>query len=261
MTSTLFGLSFICYFLASVLYLTNLHVRHKYLSAYATVLTFVGFTLQTIRLVTLVSAGGFPFTDASEAMFFLSWSLTFLYLMMLAKFRLPVVGALALPIVTVSLLLSYRLSSIVGGRPVAGGQWLGIHVIAIVLSMAVFGLAFCCAVFYLVQNKLLKAKKMKGMFRKLPPLELVDRLGHGLAVVGLALLTLGIITGVVGVETSSLVERMSPVKIIISALTWAIYAAYLLARGPIGWRGKKANWILVAGVAAIALATGLHRFA
>jgi ABC-type uncharacterized transport system permease subunit len=97
------------------------------------------------------------------------------------------------------------------------------------------------------------------MFRKLPPLELVDSLAHNLVVTGLVLLTLGIVTGIVGVESASL-ARLSPLKILVSWLTWCIYAAYIIARSAAGWRGKKANIILIAGVAAVVIATGMHKF-
>jgi ABC-type uncharacterized transport system permease subunit len=261
MTSDLFGMSFIAYFVASVLYLTNLHVKKKHMAAYGSLATSAGFTLQTARLIMQIQQTGSPFSNANEAMFFLSWAIALLYLVVLIWFKLPAVGALAMPLSMIALMLAYRFSSIGTGKPIAGDQWLNAHVVSIVLSMAAFTLAFCCAIFYLVQNKLLKSKKLKGMFRKLPPLEVVDKIAYDLAALGLALLTLGIVTGIVGVETSTLAQKMSPLKIVVAALTWVIYVAYMIARSAAGWRGKKANWILIAGVVMIIAATGLHKFA
>lgn len=261
MTSDLFGLSFIAYFVASVLYLTNLHIKKKHLAAYGSLATSAGFTLQTVRLIIQLQQTGSLFANANEAMFFLSWAIALLYLAILVWFKLPAVGALAMPLSMIALMLAYRFSKVGMGEPIAGDHWLNAHIVAIVLSMAAFAIAFCCAIFYLVQNKLLKSKRLKGMFRKLPPLETVDRIAYNLAAFGLALLTLGIVTGIVGVETSAIVQRMSPHKIAVAALAWVIYAAYMIARSAIGWRGKKANWILIAGVVAIVVATGMHQFA
>lgn len=261
MTSDLFGLSFIAYFAASVLYLTNLHVKQRHLAAYGTLAASAGFTFQLVRLAIQIHTTGSPFVNANEAMFFLSWAIALLYLVVLVRFKLPAVGALAMPLSMIALTLAYRFSRIGSAQPIVADKWLNVHIVAVVLSISAFVLAFCCAVFYLVQNKLLKSKRLKGMFRKLPPLELVDHLACTLVTFGLVLLTLGIITGIVGVKAASLAEHISPLKIVVSAITWIIYVAYIVTRDVIGWRGKRSNWILVAGVAAIAIATGLHKFA
>jgi len=260
MTSALLGASLVAYFAASVLYLANLHIKRRYLASYATTAAVVGFTLQTIRLVAQILAHATPFADAPEAIFFLSWATAALYLVVLVWFRLPAVGALAMPLAVVALALVYRFPP-APGEPLASDSWLRIHIVAIVASFALFTLALCCAVFYLVQNKLLKSKKLRGMFRRLPPLETVDALGHMLAAIGFPLLTLGIVTGIVGVEMAKLRLQISSVKLFAAGLTWGVYAIYLLAHSTTGWRGKRANWVLIVGALLTALTTALHRFA
>jgi len=259
-TSSLLGASLVAYFIASVLYLANLHVKRRYFAAYGTAAAAAGFALQTARLVLQTLAHATPFANAPEAIFFLSWAIAASYLVILVWLRLPAVGALAMPLSVVALALVYRFPA-PSGEPLAGDAWLRIHVVAIVSSFALFVLAFCCAVFYLVQNKLLKSKRLRGMFRKLPPLETVDALGHHLAAIGFPLLTLGIVTGVVGVELASLRTQLSGIKLGAAGVTWAVYGAYLLAHGAAGWRGKRANWILIIGALLVVLTTALHRFA
>lgn len=260
MTSTLLGASLVAYFVASALYLANLHIKHRSVAGYASVVAVIGFTLQTIRLIMQVLDKATPFANAPEAIFFLSWAIAGVYLVILLKFRLPSVGALAMPLSVVALALYYRFPP-PSGEPMANGAWLMIHVVAIIASFALFVLAFCSAVFYLVQNKLLKSKKLRGMFRKLPPLEMVDSLGYHLAALGFPLLTLGIITGVVGTQVQKLHAHDAGFRLFSAGLAWAVYGAYLLAHGAATWRGKRANWILIVGAVLIILTTALHKFA
>lgn len=254
------GASLSAYFIASVFYLANLHVKNRRLADYGNLLAVVGFGLQTCRLALQIFRHSTPFLNAAEAIFFFSWLTVGLYLAILLRFRLAAVGALALPLATAALALIYRLPSSMGNVMATGG-WIKIHVIAIVSSFALFTLAFCCAIFYLVQNKLLKSKKLKGMFRRLPPLQTVDSLGRNLVVIGFPLLTLGIVTGMVGVRIASLQAPNAKIRLVLSIVAWIAYAAYLIAHRSTGWRGRRANLILVIGALLIAFITALHKFA
>lgn len=260
MTSTLLTLSLAAYLISSLLYLANLHIKKKYFAVYGTAAAFAGLLLQTVRLV-LQAIDRVPlFANASEAMFFLSWTLAAVYLITHIRFRIPAVGALAMPLALGALAMVYRFPA-AEGRPFAGDVWLRVHIIAIIASFALFAQAFCCAVFYLVQNKLLKSKKFKGMFRRLPPLKTIDALGYHLVAIGFPMLTLGIVTGIVWVELEIVRAASSTgIKLMASIITWVVYAIYLMAHGSAGWRGKRANSILIIGALLIALTTGLHGF-
>lgn len=192
-------------------------------------------------------------------MFFLSWAIAGAFVVVLICFRLPAVGALAMPLATIAAALAFRLRGTANGEFITSG-WITVHVYSIVGSLALFALAFCCAVLYLVQNRLLKTKRLRGMFRRLPALETVDTLALHLVLLGFPALTLGILTGVVGVQRGFLDSSASPVRLWVAGLTWLIYALYLLSRRPVHWRGKRSNWLLILGTAAVFVATGLHRF-
>ncbi|MEN6372541.1 MAG: cytochrome c biogenesis protein CcsA [Armatimonadota bacterium] len=260
MTSTLLGASLAAYIIASILYLVNLHVKRKYFAAYGTAAAAVGFALQSVRLVMQAAAGELPFANAPEAMFFLSWTITAIYLLTFIRFRIPALGALAMPLSLIALTLVYRFPASTG-QPFAGDVWLRAHIVAIIASFALFAQAFCCAVFYLVQNKLLKSKKFKGMFRRLPPLETIDALGFHLVVIAFPMLTIGIAAGIAGVKFTGIQEAHNAnVKLMASGLTWVVYALYLIAHSSAGWRGKRANSVLIIGAGLIALTTALHSF-
>lgn len=249
----LLGLVLVSYFLASVLYLANLHVKHGHFSVYGGVFAGIGFILQTVRMLTL---GVSPFATPFESLILVSWAVALLYLLILWRYRLPVVGALEMPLAFLCLLLAIAHRNVVSTVRLSG--WMEVHVVGIILSMAAFLLAFCCSVLYLVQNKLLKTKKLKGMFRRLPPLEVTDALAHELAAVGFPLLTLGIITAIVGVNAGLLHRGISPAKIAAASVTWVTYGLYLLSYGALGWRGKKVHYILILGALAVTITAALH---
>ncbi|MEN6519539.1 MAG: cytochrome c biogenesis protein CcsA [Armatimonadota bacterium] len=260
MISTLLAASLAAYIIASILYLANLHIKRKYFAAYGTAAAAIGFALQSIRLVTQAIGGVPPFANAPEAMFFLSWTIAAIYLLTFIRFRIPALGALAMPLSLIALALVYR-SPASNGQPFAGDVWLRAHIIAIIASFALFAQAFCCAVFYLVQNKLLKSKKFKGMFRRLPPLETIDALGFHLVAIAFPILTLGIAAGIAGVKFAGIrAAYNAETKLMAAGITWLVYAIYLIAHGSASWRGKRANSILIIGAVLIALTTALHSF-
>lgn len=253
MSSLLLGLVLVSYFIASVLYLANLHVKHGHFALYGGVIAVIGFAVQTVRMAVI---GVSPFATPFESLILVSWAVVLLYLLILWRYRLPIIGALEMPLAFLCLLLAIAHVKVVSTARLSG--WMEIHVVGIVLSMAAFLLAFCCSVLYLVQNKLLKSKKLRGMFRRLPPLEVTDALAHQLVAVGFPLLTLGIITAIVGVHSGLLNRGISPTKIAAAAVTWATYALYLFSYVALGWRGKRVHYILIAGALAVTLTAALH---
>jgi len=184
-----------------------------------------------------------------------------LYLLILWRYRLPAIGALEMPLAVVCIILAASVARRPYGGEVLTSGWLKVHIVAIILSMAAFALAFCCAVFYLVQNRLLKSKKLHGMFRRLPALETVDSLAYHLVAVGFPLLTLSIITALIGVRTGLLQSGVSPLRTTASLVAWAVYGFYLLSCSAFEWRGRRAQYVLLVGAVAVAATVSLHRFA
>lgn len=261
MSSWLLDITFVAYFISAALYLANLHVKHSHFARYGGAFAIAGFAVHTVRVIIVHSSGITPFATAPESLVLVAWAIVLLYLIILARYKLPAVGALEMPLAVICILLAasvarrhFEAESLLSG-------WLKIHIVAIILSMAGFALSFCCAIFYLIQNKLLKSKRLRGMFRRLPPLELVDVLAHHLVAVAFPLLTLGIVTAVIGVQSGLLQTQMSPVKIASAVVAWAVYGFFLLAYRVLEWRGRRVHYILILGAVAVAVTTVLHGFA
>jgi len=126
--------------------------------------------------------------------------------------------------------------------------WLPAHVAPAFLGYAVFAVAFCISVAYLVQEKQLKGKRRGAMLRRLPPLETLDELNYRFVAWGFALFTLGILTGSMLAKARwGEFWSAEPVQIL-SMLTWLLYALLLHMRS-LGWRGRRAAALTIAGFA------------
>jgi ABC-type uncharacterized transport system permease subunit len=121
------------------------------------------------------------------------------------------------------------------------------HVIVLLLGLTALALAFCLAVIYLVQSRLLKTKQVRGLFSRLPPLDSVNMGAHWLTAVGFSMLTLGIITGALAAPKSWGPSWWLEPHTFMSLIAWVIYAAYMGVSMGLGWRGRKTTYFLIAG--------------
>jgi len=126
-----------------------------------------------------------------------------------------------------------------------------VHIVSSLAAYASFVLAFGAAMGYMLQERLLKAKRITGLQRHLPSLDSLDVLAYRMVALGFPLLTLGIITGAIWAQTAQGAYWSWDPKETWSLVTWLVYAAYLHVRIVQGWRGKWSNRLLVIGFAAV----------
>jgi ABC-type uncharacterized transport system permease subunit len=172
------------------------------------------------------------------------------YVVMRRRYRIDVVGVFVAPLALTFLLASRFVGTgAMGAEPAARiqGAILPFHVAANMLGVALFTLAFASAALYLVVEKRLKQKKLVGIFKRLPPLDALDRAEHRFLLAGFPLLTIGILTGTLWARH---VEAGSPADIaraVFGYTSWVLFAAVLLLRAAAGWRGRRAAYGTIAG--------------
>jgi len=115
------------------------------------------------------------------------------------------------------------------------------------VSYATFTISFGAALMYLIQQHFLKKKKLGALFQRLPALETLDDINYRCLTIGFPLLTIAIITGAIWAEKAWGTYWSWDPKETWSLITWFIYAALLHGRMTIGWRGKRAALLSVAG--------------
>jgi ABC-type uncharacterized transport system permease subunit len=189
-----------------------------------------------------------PVVGIHSAMSVASFFVCVAYLGLRSRWRIDVLGAFVTPLALTSLLAS----RFVGGGDIAPGPafktaLLPLHVAINMLGVALFSLACGAAVAYLVQDKLVKKKRLEGIFQRLPPLDSLDRAEHKLLLWSFPLLTIGIVTGAVWTKKLEVAGSLAILHAAFGYGAWVICAAVLLLRAGAGWRGRRAAYGTIAG--------------
>ena len=216
-----------------------------------------GFGVHTISLITdWLRDGHYPLFGLRETLSFLAWTLVIAYFLTLGRYAAQALGSFTLPLVA---LLTFIASVTHGTTPAtpdavteSGAAWLfPIHTTLLVFAYASFFVVFAASVMYLLQERELKLKTFSAIFHRLPSLSTVNDIATTAAGIGFTLLTLGVISGMVW--SSSRDGRLwhNDPKEIFAVLTWALYLVLVHYRYTARWRGRKAAWLGVAGVALV----------
>ena len=266
-----FKFSTLLYLLGALGYSAYIIFLKDFLSKSAITAVLVGFASHTLALIVrYAEAGHTPVTNLHESLSFFAWMIIGVLLIASLKYKIKVLGAFLSPVALILMLFAYALpKEIVPLAPVLKSFWHPFHVIFAFMGNAIFALAFCCGLMYLIQEHQLKAKKIGAITRRLPSLKVLDDLNYQSLTYGFPLLTLGIITGAIWAEYAwGRYWNWDP-KETWSLITWLLYAALLHQRLTVGWRGRKAAIMAIAGFSAVLftflgvnlILPGLHTYA
>lgn len=129
---------------------------------------------------------------------------------------------------------------------------LKLHILMSILAYSLFGLAAIHSLLLAVQDRQLRNKRPGGFIRALPPLQTMENLLFQMIGLGLALLTLSLITGSLYLE--DMFAQHVAHKTILSMIAWVVFATLLWGRWKFGWRGKKAILWTLSGMFVLLLA-------
>lgn len=244
-----FGVSLALYLVAAVGFVAHLVVGRDGPRRLAMVALSVAFGMHTVGLgLRAAVLGNAMLNSFHDQLSLLAWSIVGIYLGVQLRYHLAVLGALVSPLAFLLTLSSYIVFS--GAQTLPDElqtAWLPAHVAPAFLGYAMFAVAACVSIVYLLQERQVKAKR-RGVFRRLPSLETLDDLNYRCVAWGFALFTVGIVTG------SLLAKAMwgtfwswEPVQIL-SVLAWLLYAVLLQTRS-VGWRGRRAATLTIVGFA------------
>ncbi len=265
-----FKFSTLLYLLGALVYSAYIIFLKEYLSKAALAAVLAGFVSHTLALITRYAEAGYtPVTNLYESLSFFAWMVIGVLIIANVKFKIKVLGALLTPVALILMLFAYALpKEIIPLAPVLKSFWHPFHVVFAFMGNAIFAVAFCCGVMYLVQEHQLKAKRIGAITQRLPSLKVLDDLNYQSLTYGFPLLTLGIITGAIWAEYAwGRYWNWDP-KETWSLITWLFYAALLHQRLTVGWRGRKAAIMAIVGFMAVLftflgvnlLLRGLHTY-
>jgi ABC-type uncharacterized transport system permease subunit len=247
-------LTLLLYFAASVAYHAHLFAGSERARRLAAVLVPIGVVTHTCAIGAwdLTHAGSI-LRDPAMPFSLVAWCLALVQAGLNFRAGWSALGSLTLPLAFLTLFYA-GIRAPGGTEEALASPLMRPHVMGLLLGFAAFALAFCLAVLYLVQARLLKTKQVRGLFTRVPPLESVSTAAHWLAAVGFSMLTLGIVTGALVAPTSWGPAWYLDHRTITSLVAWAIYATYLGMSMVLGFRGRRTTYFLIAGFVVVLIA-------
>lgn len=258
---------YLCGTIAYLIYLLFTQERAAWIGKYLLGLGFVSHCLTFV--LRYIEAGHTPVVNLHESLSFFAWMVIGFFLLLRYYYKVEVLGAFVSPLALLLLIWAAALpKEILPLPPALRSWWLPIHVTFAFLGDAIFALAFCAGVIYLIQERLVKSKRVGAFSGRLPSLEVLDEINYRALTIGFPLLTIGIVTGAVWAEYAWGSYWSWDPKETWSLITWLLYAALLHQRLTVGWRGKKAAIMAIVGFGAVLftflgvnlLMEGLHTY-
>ncbi len=128
-----------------------------------------------------------------------------------------------------------------------------VHVSAAVVGYSALALSGVFGLLYLMMYHRIRAKSFGLIFRRLPPLDVLDRMNVAAALVGFGFLTLAIAVG--SLWAVRLFGGIGPLardpKIVVALLTWAVYGVALAGRRLPRWSGTHTAYSTTLGFLAV----------
>lgn len=101
---------------------------------------------------------------------------------------------------------------------------------------------------YLIQDHLLKTKKLNLDWLHLPSIQVLDEIGLKILTLSFLMMTIGIVAGSLLAQQYWGPGWYLDIRQIWSTTTWLLFAVVLLARLTVGWRGRRAALVTLVGV-------------
>lgn len=221
-----------------------------------------GWALHSLVLAADLVHGRMPFLSTTRSVFFVAWAWVLICLFLEHLLDMRALGAFVLP--PVILLLVLGAAQEAGGGGGAGGSrlqvgavdatadpWMALHALVALLSYVAFGLASALALMYLLLERQLRDKVFTHLYRRLPALDVLDRLSCMLIGGGLVLLTLALLSGTLPAGSLWGDGWTTDGKVVGSLVVWTLYALHVAMRGVVGWRGRRLAYLSLLGFIAI----------
>lgn len=227
------------------------HARHPGRAGHlATWGVRVGWLFQTALLgVQAVRADGFPWTSWAGSLNLFVWLVVAGYLVWGCTPRYRLLGLGVMPLVVAMQLAAWAGGGTGTPAPSGGSTaFLVLHVAFVLAAFAGFTMSAGLAGLYLWQERALKRRRAGVLRLPSPSLVTLESLVTRTIAFGLPCLTVGIVAGLIRLDRDG--ARIDALMIV-TLVTWAVYAAFLLLRYEAGWRGRRAAYLALAGFALV----------
>lgn len=242
----LYALSFVCY--ARILYAPQIS-----LGRLASLLLFLGIVVQYLELMVRAKvAHSIPYDDLYGSMSLFAWLLGVTYLGLETFHRERSVGAfVTLSLVVWMTILRFFATPALANPELPRGPLFAFHVTLNTWSYAAFALSFILSVIYLVQDRMLRSRRMATPSWRFPALDVLDRMARSSVYIGLIALALGMAMGLDYAWRQTGAAILYDPKVVVTVVILAAYAVYLRLSRNSGWRGPRAALLCVLNFAVV----------
>ncbi|MCE5210638.1 MAG: cytochrome c biogenesis protein [Deltaproteobacteria bacterium] len=248
-----FKIALILCALSTAGYLLSLLVKKVKIAKTYTWVLAAAFCFLSINLLFALINSDVMINPGSRDFFSLcAWSVCAVYLALQFKTKTRVLGAFISPVILLFMIAAAGETSARALLPQNLQNWLtAVHLFLTIVGESLFVIASCAGLMFIMQDGLLKNKKLSKMSLLLPSLNDLDRINHLCLLWGFPLLSLGVIAGAVFAELNWKTGWLMDPKVIWTFAGWIIYGFLLHQRLAIGWKGYR--MAVISGVAFILL--------
>lgn len=186
-----------------------------------------------------------------NALSLISWLIALLVLLAALSNPIESLGVFLLPLasIAISLEMIFPTQHVLPGTEALE---LKLHIMMSVLAYSLLSIAAVQSILLAIQDKHLREKRPGGFIRSLPPMQTMESLLFQLIGLGLAILTLSLVSGVIYLDDMFAQHLVH--KTILSMTAWVVFATLLWGRWKFGWRGRTAIRWTLAGFVVLLLA-------
>ncbi|MGE5702960.1 MAG: cytochrome c biogenesis protein [Clostridia bacterium] len=198
--------------------------------------------LQTIFFVSQMTAKlYFPVLTLFETLFFYSWVLVTLSMILNYFFRIDLIVFFTNVIGFIA--LSFSMFAQDTGQleqtRALTSELLFVHITLSIISYGAFSLSMIFSVMYLVQHHMLKRKRWTTVFRRLPSLDRLELFSDRMNMIGMPLLLLGVILGSIWAHLVLAAPFWMDTKVGTSVIMLIAYSIIMYQRYTEKWQGSK----------------------
>lgn len=167
-----------------------------------------------------------------------------LYLLLVRRYPIAGLGSIVSAIATLLAVFALLVHQENSTDPAVVDWLLRVHIALAFVGVTAFAFSTALSIVYLIQARMLKRKAKTELRRRLPPLDVLDRLALRGIVVGFPFYTVALLLG------SAQAIRTDQVRTsyVLAIVSWIIYGVVLQARLTAGWRGRRAAILTICGL-------------
>jgi ABC-type transport system involved in cytochrome c biogenesis permease subunit len=248
MANHLVFLTVLCYLASFAGYATFLATERREAGLAGTIFLWIGVGMHYLALLERSRAEhSVPYDNLYGTVSLFAWLVAVVYIGLEIFHGQRSVGALVLPLVLIVFLAAQGSRAVTPLTLPARGPLLAFHITLNVAGYAAFALSFVLSLIYLIQNRLLRDRRLGIFVWRFPALEVLERMSRTSVVIGLISLLVGMVLGFIWVGRiyGSYSNWNSDPKEIITLVILAVYASYLWLGRAKAWRGARASALCV----------------